>query len=79
MPNLPYAGRKGWWKLTKLNRASLLAYEEVRSATTMLLFYAHAAAAGTKSTNSRLFRSKAKITLISLIATAQSISLRLGC
>jgi hypothetical protein len=19
MPNLPYAGRKGWWKLTKLN------------------------------------------------------------
>ena len=52
------------------------------SATTMLYFlcfYAHAAAAGTKSTNSRLSRSKAKITLISLIATAQSISLRLGC
>ena len=52
------------------------------SATTMLYFlcvYAHAAAAGTKSTNSRLSRSNAKITLISLIATAQSISLRLGC
>jgi hypothetical protein len=27
MPNLPYTGRKGWWKLTKLNRASFLAYE----------------------------------------------------
>ena len=78
MPNLPYAGRKGWWKLTKLNRASLLAYEEVRSATTMLLFYAHAAAAGARSLNSRLSRNSAKITLMSLMATAQSISFLLG-
>ena len=58
---------------------SLRSYTVLPSATTMLLFYAHAAAAGTKSTNSRLSRSNAKITLISLIATAQSISLRLGC
>lgn len=58
---------------------SLRSYTVLPSTTTMLLFYVYAAAAGAKSSNSRLSRSKAKITLISLIATAQSISLRLGC
>jgi len=83
MPNLPYTGRKGWWKLTKLNRASLLAYEVTRSPSAQPCFIfmclCSCRSSRHKSTNSRLSRSKAKITLISLIATAQSISLRLGC
>jgi hypothetical protein len=49
------------------------------STTTTFLCYAAASVTGATSSNVRLSRNNAKITLISLIATAQRISFLLGC